>query len=212
MPKPGLGPGPFGWFPSADEATMPEPESPRERGTRGPKENQVNKKQKREQARLEKEAQEQAQTVATETAAPVEVIEPAETEAGETVEIEVDVDKPDPNAAAKAQAEARRKAKAETAEKELRAKYPHVKEIVARGPNGPTRVRIECTDPQTKQVDGKAVSVCEGTREIAVQDLFQVTRCASCQDRVVRKARRMRQAKKDKALRKAARDLKEARG
>lgn len=119
------------------------------------------------------------------------------------------VAKPDVNAESKAKAEANRKAKAEKTEKELRQKYPHVVSIAARGPNGPTRVVIECTDPQTKQVDGKAVPVCEKTREIAVQDLFQVTRCAACQDRITRKSRRVRQAAKDKELRKLAQALKQ---
>jgi hypothetical protein len=130
-------------------------------------------------------------------------------EVGETTEAEGTAPaKADPNAESKAKAEANRKAKAERAEKELLAKYPHVVAVTQRGPNGPTRVRIRCTDPQTKQEDDKQVSVCEKEREIAVQDLFQVTRCVACQDRVLRKARRTRQSKKNKELRKFAREMK----
>jgi hypothetical protein len=44
------------------------------------------------------------------------------------------------------------------------------------------------------------VSVCQGTREIAVQDLFQVHRCAACQDRVVKLARRAKAKARIKSL------------
>lgn len=90
----------------------------------------------------------------------------------------------------------------------IRERYSIVEEILEVGKNGPTRVRIRCSDPQTKQEgtgeDAKQVSVCEGTREIAVQDLFQVRRCKACQDRVIRKNRRETQKAKNKALRAAA--------
>lgn len=46
----------------------------------------------------------------------------------------------------------------------------------------PARVTIECQDPQ---VDGNGESVCVKTRNIAIQDLFQVERCESCQARTV---------------------------
>jgi hypothetical protein len=73
------------------------------------------------------------------------------------------------------------------------------------------RVLIECGDPQTKQEGGQDVSVCEKTREIAVQDLFQVRCCAACADRLVRKARRNRAKARNKqarALLKAREDAK----
>lgn len=107
----------------------------------------------------------------------------------------------DANAEAHAAAVRRRQRRAEASEIDLKARYPHLVSVAQRGPNGPTRVVIECDDPQTRL----NVSVCEGSREIAVQDLFQVHRCAACQDRVVRKARRARTAARDKALRAAAR-------
>jgi hypothetical protein len=176
----------------------------------------MNKKQKREQERLAAEAQARAaEQTAAETVTEDIVSTGIENQFGatdevvsETTETEGEVTKTDPNAASKAKALENRKIKAEKARVELLQKYPHVTAIVAEGANGPTRVRIRCTDPQTKQVDGKAVPVCEGEREIAVQDLFQVTRCVSCQDRVIRKARRVRQTTKNKQLRKIARDMK----
>lgn len=77
-----------------------------------------------------------------------------------------------------------------------RAKILQVTEISTRGT--PARVVIECLDPQ---VDGQGNSVCEGTREIAIQDHFQVTRCVPCQARRVQlyrndRARARRSAKK----------------
>jgi hypothetical protein len=98
----------------------------------------------------------------------------------------------------------------ETARKENPIRYEHVTAVASLTKDGkPARVVILCADPQTKQgADGKAISVCEGTREIAVQDLFQVRCCAACADRKVRKARRER----TKARNKAARKLLAARG
>lgn len=60
-----------------------------------------------------------------------------------------------------------------------------------------TRVLIKCTDPQ---VDGDGESVCTETREIAVQDLFQVYRCESCQDRAVQiyRNRRARERRRER--------------
>lgn len=72
----------------------------------------------------------------------------------------------------------------------------------------PKRVVIKCDDPQTKMVGTEAVSVCVGEREIAIQDLFQVHRCEPCADRVVRRARRYRQKRKNKSLREMARAMK----
>jgi hypothetical protein len=101
------------------------------------------------------------------------------------------------NAAEARAAEARRAARAEARETELLERYPHIDEVVERGPSGPTRVVVRCDDPQTRA--GKVV--CTGLREIAVQDLFQVHRCEACQTAVVRAGRRARQAARDKALR-----------
>ncbi len=66
-----------------------------------------------------------------------------------------------------------------------------------------TRVKIKCTDPQ--QVQG--VSVCEGTREIAIQDAFQVVRCRACQARVERKKRQQKRSLKLKQRRAAAKAI-----
>jgi hypothetical protein len=96
---------------------------------------------------------------------------------------------------------------AEATPAHIRERFSIVEEILEVGKNGPTRVRIRCSDPQTKQDPSdatKQISVCEGTREIAVQDLFQVRRCKACQDRVIRKNRRETQKTKNKALRAAA--------
>lgn len=58
--------------------------------------------------------------------------------------------------------------------------WANVVQVVEAGETGnPVRVLIECADPQER----KGVSVCEGTREIAAQDVFQVTRCLPCQKR-----------------------------
>lgn len=64
--------------------------------------------------------------------------------------------------------------------------WDRVVQISEYGSTGPARVIIECQDPQTKS-DG--TEICEGRREIATQDLFQVYRCASCQKRSVQIAR-----------------------
>lgn len=60
-------------------------------------------------------------------------------------------------------------------------RYAHVTGVVEASPAGrPIRVAIKCQDPQ---VDGEGTSVCQKTREIAIQDAFQVNRCESCQSR-----------------------------
>lgn len=81
-------------------------------------------------------------------------------------------------------------------------RYALVESVVEQGQDGaPKRVVIRCADPQTKQgADGQPMSVCTGTREIAVQDLFQVTACAACADRKVRKARRQRAKRRMSSL------------
>ena len=59
--------------------------------------------------------------------------------------------------------------------------WDRVIEVAEYGKRGqPTRVVIKCDD---EQVDGSGNSVCEDHREIAIQDLFQVQRCYSCQKR-----------------------------
>lgn len=83
--------------------------------------------------------------------------------------------------------------------KETKERWAPVVRITEMGKSGPIRVVIQCTDPQTV----KGENICAGEREIAVQDLFQVRRCAPCQKRVTRSARRERQKAKDKALRAA---------
>lgn len=92
------------------------------------------------------------------------------------------------------------------ANKETKERWAPVVRIVEMGKSGPTRVVIQCTDPQTV----KGENICAGEREIAVQDLFQVRRCAPCQKRVTRAARRERQKAKDKELRKLAKARKES--
>lgn len=62
----------------------------------------------------------------------------------------------------------------------------------------PYRVVIECQDPQDVDTDD---DICEGEREIAVQDLFQVYRCEPCQKRAVN--RRRRERRKEKAAAKS---------
>ncbi len=65
--------------------------------------------------------------------------------------------------------------------------------------NRPLRVLIKCTDPQTDREGNK---LCGGTREIAVQDLFQVHRCQPCQKRYLQVYRN--KAAKDRRPAKAA--------
>lgn len=61
--------------------------------------------------------------------------------------------------------------------------YKNITSVVEATPTGrPARVIIKCQDPQ---VDGDGNSVCDKEREIAIQDLHQVTRCVSCQKRHV---------------------------
>lgn len=97
-----------------------------------------------------------------------------------------------------------------TAKQENPTRYARVVRVTELTKDGsPKRVVIECADPQTKQAaPGVDESVCEGTREIAVQDLFQVECCAACADRKVRKARRNRAKARDKAARATVRALK----
>jgi hypothetical protein len=101
-------------------------------------------------------------------------------------------------------AQARRAERAVARERELTERYPSILSFAAYGPGGPTRVEIACDDPQVRQ----GTPICEGTREIAVQDLFQVHRCEACQAYVTRKTRRAKQAARDADLRALARSLK----
>lgn len=55
-----------------------------------------------------------------------------------------------------------------------------VTEVTAKG--NPARVIVKCADPQT---NGAGDSVCDKTREVAIQDVFQVLRCVPCQKRTV---------------------------
>lgn len=84
------------------------------------------------------------------------------------------------------------------------ARWELVEAVTEQTPKGePKRVRIRCSDPQTRQGE----SVCRGHREIATQDLFQVRRCEACQDRVLKRARRERtkaRLRKAKALLRAS--------
>lgn len=100
----------------------------------------------------------------------------------------------------------RRAEQADRNETALLEKYPNIDEVVERGLTGPTRVVINCDDPQTKQ----GVVICTGLREIAVQDAFQVHRCLACQTYVTAKGRRARQAERDRELRALARTLRAA--
>lgn len=110
------------------------------------------------------------------------------------------------NDQAHADATRRRARRVEAATIELKRRYPNVVAIETTGANGPTRVTIECDDPQTRV--GATETMCEGTRGIAVQDLFQVHRCEACQGYVVRRARRAKAEARDKALRAAAKAAK----
>ncbi len=70
-----------------------------------------------------------------------------------------------------------------SAQKKTVPVYKRIKEILEVTPNGrPSRVVVKCSDPQ---VNGTNQSVCDETREIAIQDLHQVTRCVPCQKRSV---------------------------
>lgn len=83
-----------------------------------------------------------------------------------------------------------------------KARWAKVVRVTEMGKSGPTRVVIKCQDPQTKQSEGgEQKSVCEGEREIAIQDLFQVECCKPCQERKVRKARRESQKKRNRQMR-----------
>ena len=88
------------------------------------------------------------------------------------------------------------------------AKILEVTAVTSRGK--PARVLIACADPQT---NGQGESVCQDTRDIAVQDTFQVFRCMSCQRRakqVYRNmlARRRRSNEKERLEAKAAKKAK----
>lgn len=86
-----------------------------------------------------------------------------------------------------AEAAERRAARAEQETADLLAQYPHIVRVTATGGRGqPTRVEIRCLEPMQRQ----GVSVCEGTREIATQDLFQVRQCRACRARADRIAAR----------------------
>lgn len=99
-----------------------------------------------------------------------------------------------------------------TAKQDNPSRYEHVLRVTEQSKDGsPKRVVIACSDKQYKQApDGTLVSGCEGEREIATQDLFQVTSCAWCADRKVRKARRNRAKSRDKALRAQAKAMRGA--
>lgn len=89
-------------------------------------------------------------------------------------------------------------AKAQAEHPERWAKVVSVVEVGSR--YQPVRVVVRCAEPMHKQgPDGSPVSVCEGTREIATQDLFQVRQCAACAERKVRIARRAKAKARDKA-------------
>ena len=67
-------------------------------------------------------------------------------------------------------------------------RYARVIAVVAQTASGtPARVIVECD--------------CGQTREVAVQDLFQVRRCIPCQDRAVREARKGRAKRRTASLR-----------
>ena len=79
--------------------------------------------------------------------------------------------------------EAMKRAKQVVAERKAAGEtgWENVTRVIEAGADGkPVRVEIKCADPQ-KDRDGK--SVCSKTREIASQDVFQVKRCSTCQDR-----------------------------
>ena len=126
--------------------------------------------------------QEQASTATSETKAPKAKAEP----------------KPIPTAD---EALATAKADPKTSER-----YAHVLRVTAQTKDGrPARVVVPCQKPQTKQgPNGERVSVCEGEREIATQDLFQVSCCAACAERLVRIARRQRTKVRIRSLREMA--------
>ena len=85
-------------------------------------------------------------------------------------------------------------------------RFAHVLRVTEQTKDGrPARVVVPCRNPQTKQgPDGERISVCEGEREIATQDLFQVVCCAACAERLVRIARRQRTKARIRSLREMA--------
>jgi hypothetical protein len=110
-------------------------------------------------------------------------------------------------------AEAMKRAKAEVKERAAAGQegWDRVVEVIEAGKDGaPARVQVRCSDPQVTR-DGD--SVCVKTREVAAQDVFQVTRCLPCQRRaqqVLRNklAQRRRQASQAKPSRQSRRNRK----
>lgn len=151
-------------------------------------------------------APEQVETTATEQATPAS--EPSQTETpaadGSPAAAPAKATKPIPTPD-----EALTLAKAST-EPGIAQRYAKVIRVTEQTKDGsPKRVVIQCQDPQTKFEGTTPVSVCQGEREIAVQDLFQVECCAACADRKVRKARRDRAKRKNKAMRQAMKAAKQ---
>lgn len=67
--------------------------------------------------------------------------------------------------------------------KKIGQKGARVISVTESTPSGnPSRVVVKCADPQTNSNDE---SVCAKTREVAIQDVFQVVRCLPCQKRSV---------------------------
>ncbi len=76
-------------------------------------------------------------------------------------------------------------------------KWGKVVRIVEASPEGkPYRVVIACQDVQDEEI-------CEGEREIATQDLFQVERCVPCQRRAMNRRRAQKRKAKAQAKPKA---------
>lgn len=72
--------------------------------------------------------------------------------------------------------------KAKTPLQQLQARYPHVVAVTETNDVGrPLRVEVSCTF---------AGEECEGNRECATQDVFQVKRCRACQREYTRRNRR----------------------
>lgn len=70
-----------------------------------------------------------------------------------------------------------------TVKGEKKAGYDRIVGVVEASPEGrPLVVTVKCIDPQ---VDGDGNSVCAKTRDVKIQDVFQVTRCEPCQARYV---------------------------
>jgi hypothetical protein len=83
-------------------------------------------------------------------------------------------------------------------------RWAKVLRIVDASPTGkPYRVVIACQDVQDEEI-------CEGEREIATQDLFQVDRCVPCQRRAVNRRRAANRKAKAEAAPKAKANAKAA--